>query len=163
MHVCSRALLLFGKSLQWNLHVNCHVNRTTFQSGLSVLRVSCKRALKQSSWVRVCRTEGGSRANLRLCQKMEYFKHWVTVKIIFITQIGVNRFFQYSASNDKCLEHVYMRPEVNPNRFEISLRRQLTPLSACTWLRTKWNLHRCKFHFVQFYQSKISNCREFSM
>ena len=49
----SRTLLLFGKLLQSNLHVNCHVNGTTFQSGLrlqtglSSLRVSCKRALKQ--------------------------------------------------------------------------------------------------------------------
>ena len=49
--MCSRALLLSGKLKQWNLHVNCHVNRTTFQSGLrfqnglSSLRVSCKRAL----------------------------------------------------------------------------------------------------------------------
>ena len=49
----SRTLLLFGKLLQSNLHVNCHVNGTTFQSGLrlqtglSSLLVSCKRALKQ--------------------------------------------------------------------------------------------------------------------
>ena len=42
--MCNRALLLFGKMLQWNLHVNCHVNRTTFQSSLSWLWVSCKRA-----------------------------------------------------------------------------------------------------------------------
>ena len=45
--MCNRVLLLFGKLLQWNLHVNCHVNGTTFQSGLrfqtglSSLRVSC--------------------------------------------------------------------------------------------------------------------------
>ena len=51
-HICNRVLLLFGKLPQWSLHVNCHVNRTTFQSGLrfqtglSLLRVSCKRALK---------------------------------------------------------------------------------------------------------------------
>ena len=67
--MCSRVLLWFGKLPQWNLHVNgttfesglsfqgcsqwnCHVNGTTFQSslrfqtGLSSLRVSCKRALK---------------------------------------------------------------------------------------------------------------------
>ena len=50
--MCNRALLLFGKLPQWNLHVNCHVNGTTFQSGLrsqtglSSLRVSCKRALR---------------------------------------------------------------------------------------------------------------------
>ena len=51
--MCHRVLLLFGKLKQRNLHVNCHVNRTTFQSGLrfqtglSSLRVSCKRALKE--------------------------------------------------------------------------------------------------------------------
>ena len=58
MHMCSRVLLLFGKLPQWNLHVNCHVNGTTFQSGLgfqtglSSLRVSCKRALRSRnlSW-----------------------------------------------------------------------------------------------------------------
>ena len=49
--MCSRALLLFGKLPQRNLHVNCHVSGTTFQSGLrfqtglSSLRVSCKRSL----------------------------------------------------------------------------------------------------------------------
>ena len=49
--MCNRAFLLFGKLQQRNLHVNCHVNRTTFRSGLrfrtglSSLRVSCKRAL----------------------------------------------------------------------------------------------------------------------
>ena len=49
--MCNRALLLFGKLEQLNLHVNCHVKRTTSQSGLRFqtalcsLRVSCKRAL----------------------------------------------------------------------------------------------------------------------
>ena len=49
--MCNMVLLLFGKKLQRNLYVNCHVNGTTFQSGLrfqtglSSLRVSCKRAL----------------------------------------------------------------------------------------------------------------------
>ena len=51
--LCNRVLLLFGKLLQWNLHVNYHVNGTTFpgslrsQTGLSSLRVSCKRALNE--------------------------------------------------------------------------------------------------------------------
>ena len=51
--MCNRVLLLLGKFLQWNLHVNCHVNGTTFQSGLrfqtglNSLRVSCKRALNE--------------------------------------------------------------------------------------------------------------------
>ena len=53
--MCNRVLLLFGKMPQWNLYVNCHVNGTTFQSGLtfqtslSSLRVSYKRALTQNS------------------------------------------------------------------------------------------------------------------
>ena len=44
-------MLLSGKLPQWNLHVNCHINGTTFQgglrfqNGLSSFRVSCKRAL----------------------------------------------------------------------------------------------------------------------
>ena len=51
--MCNRVLLLLGKLLHWNLHVNCHVNGTTFQSvlrfqtGLSSLWVSCKRALNE--------------------------------------------------------------------------------------------------------------------
>ena len=43
--MCNMALLLFGKLPQRNLHVNCHVSGTTFQSGLSSLPVSCKRSL----------------------------------------------------------------------------------------------------------------------
>ena len=52
--MCNRVLLLFGKLPQWNLHVNCHVNGTRFQSGLrfqtglSSLWVSCKRALAEN-------------------------------------------------------------------------------------------------------------------
>ena len=50
--MCNRVLLLFGKMPQWNLYINCNVNGTRFQSsltfhtGLSSLRVSCKRALR---------------------------------------------------------------------------------------------------------------------
>ena len=53
-------------------------------------------------------------------------------------------------------EHVYMRPKVNSNRFEISqrdkisLRCEVTSLSAFTWLQAEWNSLRCKFHFGQF-------------
>ena len=54
LHMCNRALLLFGKLLQWNLHVNCHVNGTFqnglgFQTSLSSLGLSCKRALKKQN------------------------------------------------------------------------------------------------------------------
>ena len=55
LHMCNRVLLLFEMLPQWNLHVNCNVNGTTFQSclrfqtGLSSLRVSCKRALSSEN------------------------------------------------------------------------------------------------------------------
>ena len=51
-HMCNKVLPLFGKMPQWNLYINCNVNGTRFQSsltfhtGLSSLRVSCKRALR---------------------------------------------------------------------------------------------------------------------
>ena len=52
--MCNRVFLLFGKLSPWNLHVNSHVNGTTFQSGLRFqtglisLRVSCKHVLTVS-------------------------------------------------------------------------------------------------------------------
>ena len=58
---------------------------------------------------------------------------------------------------------------VNSNWFEISLRDkislrcEITSLSAFTWLRVEWNSLRCKFHFGQIDRSKISNRSEFSM
>ena len=67
------------------------------------------------------------------------------------------------------LSHVYTRPEVNSNQFEISLRGKIslrcevTSLSAFTWLRAEWNSLRCKFHFGQIDRSEISNRSEFSM
>ena len=66
-------------------------------------------------------------------------------------------------------EHVYMRPKVNSNRFEISLRRnislrcQVTLLLAFTWVQAKWNSLRRKFHFGHFDRSEISNHSEFFM
>ena len=51
-HMHNRVLLLFRKMSQWNLYVNCHVHGTTFrsglrfQTGLSSLRISCKRGLR---------------------------------------------------------------------------------------------------------------------
>ena len=62
-----------------------------------------------------------------------------------------------------------MRPEVNSNRFEISLRGKVsiwckvTSLSAFRWFQVKWNSLRCRFHFGQWNQSEISNCSHFSM
>ena len=53
--MCNKVLLLLGKMPQRNFYANCHVNGTTFQSGLrfqtgsSSLRVSCKRALSSSA------------------------------------------------------------------------------------------------------------------
>ena len=61
------------------------------------------------------------------------------------------------------LEHVYMRPEVNSNQFDISLRCEVTSLSAFIWLRAQWNSLRCKFHFGHFDRSEILNRSEFSM
>ena len=49
------------------------------------------------------------------------------------------------------LEHVYMRPEVNSNRFDISLRGKVslrckvTSLSAFIWLWAEWKSLRYKF------------------
>ena len=59
--------------------------------------------------------------------------------------------------------------EVNTNRFEISLRDQIslrcevTSLSRFTWLRAEWNSFRCKFHFGQIDWIPVSNCSHFSM
>ena len=67
------------------------------------------------------------------------------------------------------LEHVYMRLEVNSNRFEISFRDKIslwcevTSLPAFIWLQAEWNSLRCKFDFGQFDRSEISNRSEFSM
>ena len=50
-------------------------------------------------------------------------------------------------------EHVYTRLEVNSNQFgisiwdRVSLRCDVTSLSAFTWIQAEWNLHWCKFHF----------------
>ena len=69
-----------------------------------------------------------------------------------------------SVTTKVCLEDVYMSPEVNLNRFEISLRGkisvrcQVTSLLAFTWVQAKWNSLRCKFD-----RSEISNCSELSM
>ena len=42
-------------------------------------------------------------------------------------------------------------------RGKISLRCELTSLSASTWLQAWWNSFRCKFHLGQFDRSEISN------
>ena len=70
---------------------------------------------------------------------------------------------------DKYLEHVYMTTEGNSNWFEISLwdkislRCEVTSLSAFAWLRVEWNSLWCKFHIGQIDQSEISNRSELSM
>ena len=49
LHMCNRAFPLFEKLLEWNLHVNCHVNGTTFQEVsnqlefTSVLLLACSK------------------------------------------------------------------------------------------------------------------------
>ena len=68
--MCNRALLLFGKMPQRNFYVNCHENGKTFQSGLrfqtglSSLRDSCKRALKHLLLFEICACE--------ICEKFVY-------------------------------------------------------------------------------------------
>ena len=62
-----------------------------------------------------------------------------------------------------------MKPEVNSNRFEISLRDKIPlrcevmSLPAFTWLRAELNSLWCKFHFGQIDRSEISNRSEFLM
>ena len=106
LHMCIRILLWFGKIPQWNRHENgtifeggvrsqgwsywnCHVNGTTFQSGvrfqtgLSSLWVSCKRALiktkilkKLSKWF-VFKTESAKieliGSKVKTLQKLQFF------------------------------------------------------------------------------------------
>ena len=62
-----------------------------------------------------------------------------------------------------------MRPEVNPNRFEISLPGEISlwykvaSLSVFTLVQAKWNLLQWKFRFGRFDQSEISNPSEIFM
>ena len=56
-----------------------------------------------------------------------------------------------------------MRPEVNSNQFDISLRCKVTSLLVLTWVQAKWNSLQSKFHFGQFDRIEISNCSEFFM
>ena len=101
-----------------------------------------------------------SKALLHMCKW--YF-------LINVNLINAKNCYQWKLLIDASLEHVYMRPEENSNRFEISLwdktslRCELTSLSAFTWLRAEWNSLRCKFHFGQNDRREISNCSEFSM
>ena len=85
-----------------------------------------------------------------------YFVFVVNLVVLLDAHIiNVRQIFIQNAHNYVCLfcqiEHVYSRPEVNSNRFEISLwgkislRCEVTSLSAFTWLRTKWNSPRYKF------------------
>ena len=60
-----------------------------------------------------------------------------------------------------------MRPKVNSNHFEISLRVSLrckvTSLSAFRWLQAKSNSLRCKFHFGQIDWSETTDRSDFSI
>ena len=59
--MCNRVFLLFRKLPQRNLHVNCHVTGTTFQSSLrfqtslTSLWVSRKGALNEDKSTGICR------------------------------------------------------------------------------------------------------------
>ena len=83
------------------------------------------------------------------------------IKIICIVQIIHHIYtWQYIHTNINpytlFLQHVYMRPEVNSNRFEISLRGKIllrckvTSLLAFTWVQANWTSLRCKFHWPKW-------------
>ena len=72
-------------------------------------------------------------------------------------------FNNYHQATFVAFQHIYMKPEVNSNRFEISLWDKIsllcevTSLSAFTWLPSEGNSLRCNFHFGQIDQGEISN------
>ena len=80
---------IFGKLPQWNLHVICHVNGATFQSGLrfktglNSLRVSCKHALKEIFNKMEVEIDSGNKSQLKRIRKAPLFlsqdeklNHW---------------------------------------------------------------------------------------
>ena len=92
MHICNRVLLWFGKLAQWNLHVN----GTTFQSdlrcqtGLSSLRVSCKRILC-SKWI--CRILNSLLSSSQLFQQQKmYMKKTPEQRLLFLDNLKFESF-----------------------------------------------------------------------
>ena len=99
--------------------------------------------------------------NLKISKNRRICKH-------YNKKLNVRKYF-WTCSEVVHLENIYMRPEVNSNRFEISLQGKIslccevTSLSVLAWLRAWWNSLRCKLHFGQIDRSEISNRSEFSM
>ena len=61
------------------------------------------------------------------------------------------------------LEHVYLRPEVNSNQFEISLQAKISLRCEVTSFQHSHDFGRSETHFRQIDRSEISNHSEFSM
>ena len=96
LHICNRVLLWFGKLAQWNLHVN----GTTFQSdlrcqtGLSSLRVSCKRILC-SKWI--CRILNSLLSSSQLFQQQKmYMKKTPEQRLLFLDNLKFESFKKIS-------------------------------------------------------------------
>ena len=60
-------------------------------------------------------------------------------------------------------ELVYMRPELNLNRFEISLRGKILLRCMVTYYQRSHDFRRCETHFREFDRGEISSRSEFSM
>ena len=56
-----------------------------------------------------------------------------------------------------------MRPELNLNRFEISLRGKILLRCMVTYYQRSHDFRRCETHFREFDRGEISSCSEFSM
>ena len=99
--------------------------------------------------------------NLKISKNRRICKH-------YNKKLNVRKYF-WTCSEVVHLENIYMRPEVNSNRFEISLQSKIslccdvTSLSALALLRAWWNSFRCKLHFGQIYRNEILKRSEFSM
>ena len=82
--MCNRALPLFGKMPQRNICVNCHVNGTTFRSGLSSVWVSCKRAQRELRIYVLYMTPNKNRkvifATYKKLTSLDKFPHWISRK-----------------------------------------------------------------------------------
>ena len=123
--MCNRVLLLFWKLPQWNLHVNCHVNGTTFQSGLrfqtglSSLWVSCKRALIQVFSCKFCDISKTTFSTEHLREttsdiKFIYVENVVRlvlfVVLLWPPKIWFDRwFFYFSVHGDRQRNNIYLQ------------------------------------------------------
>ena len=149
--MCNRVLLLFGELPQGNLHVNCHVNGTKFQSGLrfqtglSSLRVSCKRALKFASW----KVDVGISQEITLWKIIEIIDYKIPFKTLKVKIWTNNRVYTLQKYKTFQLSRVYF----DNNSLNLVPFKNLI-------FQTKWfcmyiptpNLHRT--HFVWVYSQR---------